>query len=180
MNDANRPHGVIRFKRAVTFPRFSMEEGERWSFVIFGKWVEHLAAIRAGERFDFAGGQCLAQDVEIIYEGPAGLEHSIAAGWIQRRKPERFSPPVSGKSPIQFIHPDALKTSLQVIALAPKVGLSMEYSRPAALSSDDPRRNIQGGYKTPLCREIEDAMRIPEFMERAIAIAKKKLQLGGG
>lgn len=80
---AEKTHAVIRFKRDIQFPRFSMKKGERWGFVVFGKWVEHLAAIKAGNRFPFAGGQCLAEDVEIIYEGPSGVDYSRAAGYIQ-------------------------------------------------------------------------------------------------
>lgn len=80
------PHAVIQFKRSVDFPRFSMRSGERWSFVVYGKWADRLARLKAGDRFDFAGGQCLAQDVELIYEGPCDINYSIAAGHI---KPER-------------------------------------------------------------------------------------------
>lgn len=82
-SDLDRPHAVIRFKRDFSFPRFSMKAGERWGFVVFGKHVERLRQIKAGERFEFAGGQCLAEDVEVIYEGPPGIEYSIAAGYIQ-------------------------------------------------------------------------------------------------
>lgn len=76
--DLKRKHAVIRFKRAVSFPRFSMAEGERWGFVVYGKTEQRLEAIRAGERFDFAGGQGLAEDVEIVYEGECGREYSEA------------------------------------------------------------------------------------------------------
>ncbi len=85
ISDADRPHAVIRFKRDVQFPRFDMKAGERWSFVVFGKHAERLARIKAGERFDFAGGQCLAEDVELVYEGPCGLEYSVAAGYVPPR-----------------------------------------------------------------------------------------------
>ncbi|WP_205804567.1 hypothetical protein [Burkholderia sp. Ac-20365] len=71
---SERLHAVIRFKRTVDFPRFSMEEGQTWSFAVYGALEQRLAAIKAGERFDFAGGQCLAQDVELIYEGPGNRE----------------------------------------------------------------------------------------------------------
>ncbi|BCF95215.1 hypothetical protein [Paraburkholderia largidicola] len=60
-----------------------MEKGERWGFVVYGKNADRVAAIKAGERFDFAGGQCLAQDVELIYEGPGDLEWSRAAGYLK-------------------------------------------------------------------------------------------------
>ena len=82
-NAAGRTYAVIRFKQDIQFPRFSMMKGERWSFVVYGNWIEHLSAIKSGNRFPFAGGQCLAEDVEIIYEGPAGAEHSRAAGYIE-------------------------------------------------------------------------------------------------
>lgn len=80
--DMQRQHAVIRFKRKVDFPRFSMEAGQRWSFVVYGKMKVMLDAIKAGERFLFAGGQGLAEDVEIIYEGPCGEEYSIASGHV--------------------------------------------------------------------------------------------------
>lgn len=83
VRDADLPHAVIRFRRAVTFPRFSMVEGERWGFVVFGKCADRVAALKAGQRFDFAGGQCLAEDVELIYEGPGDLEWSRAAGYLK-------------------------------------------------------------------------------------------------
>jgi hypothetical protein len=82
VRDAELPHAVIQFRRAVRFPRFSMSEGERWGLVVWGKNAERVEAIKAGERFDFAGGQCLAEDVELIYEGPANLEFSRAAGYL--------------------------------------------------------------------------------------------------
>ena len=82
VRDADLPHAVIRFRRAVSFPRFSMAEGERWGFVVWGKNADRIAAIKAGERFNFAGGQCLAEDVELVYEGPADLEFSRAAGYL--------------------------------------------------------------------------------------------------
>ena len=66
----------------MQFPRFSMARGERWGFVVFGKNADRVAAIKAGDRFDFAGGQCLPQDVELIYVGPGNLEYSRAAGYI--------------------------------------------------------------------------------------------------
>lgn len=98
MNDAERQHAVIRFKRDVTFPRFSMKKGERWGFVIFGKMMDRLAAIKSGERFEFAGGQCLAEDVEVIYEGPCNLNYSIAAGYVQARVQEPVSTEADGSS----------------------------------------------------------------------------------
>lgn len=87
--DVDLPHAVIRFKRDVRFPRFSMKQGERWGFVVFGKMEQRLRAIKAGERFEFAGGQCLAEDVEIIYEGPCGMEYSVAAGYVRDESTEQ-------------------------------------------------------------------------------------------
>ncbi|MBK4736219.1 hypothetical protein JJB74_16470 [Noviherbaspirillum sp. DKR-6] len=81
--DRDKLHAVIRFKRAIQFPRFSMREGERWGFVLFRKTLTNLKAIEAGERFDFAGGQCLADDVELIYVGPGNIEYSRACGYVR-------------------------------------------------------------------------------------------------
>ncbi len=78
--DVERLHAVIRFNRDVSFPRFSMKKGERWGFVVFEKSQHRLDAIKNGGRFDFAGGQCLAEDVELIYEGPGDINYSIAIG----------------------------------------------------------------------------------------------------
>lgn len=83
ISDVDRTHAVIRFRCAVSFPRFNMKEGERWSFVVYGKHRERLAALKEGRRFEFAGGQCLAEDVELIYEGPCGEAYSRAAGYIR-------------------------------------------------------------------------------------------------
>lgn len=80
--DAKRDYAVIRFRRTVKFPRFSMAEGERWSFVVYGKNRERVESIRNGERFEFAGGLCLAEDVEIIYFGPCGMAEAVAAGRV--------------------------------------------------------------------------------------------------
>ena len=33
---------MIRFRRAVNFPCFGMTEGERWSFVVYGKSRQRL------------------------------------------------------------------------------------------------------------------------------------------
>ena len=82
ISDLDRPHAVIRFLRDVDLPRFPMRAGERWSFVVYRKYATMLEQIKRGERFKFAGGQVLAQDVEIIYEGDCGLEYSIASGHV--------------------------------------------------------------------------------------------------
>lgn len=80
--DMKRKHAVIRFKRATSFPRFSMAAGERWSFVVYGKTERMLEAIRSEDRFEFAGGIGVSADVEIVYEGPAGRDLQVAAGWV--------------------------------------------------------------------------------------------------
>jgi hypothetical protein len=67
-------------------------EGERWGFVIHPKSVHQLKAIEAGERFKFAGGQCLAEDVDLIYLGPADSEYSVACGYVSKRAPETVQP----------------------------------------------------------------------------------------
>lgn len=77
-----RTYAVIRFKRRIALPRFTVEDGERWSFLVWGKQQTRLEQIRRGERFEFGGAQVLAQDVEIIYEGRGGLEYNIASGAI--------------------------------------------------------------------------------------------------
>lgn len=77
------PNLVIRFKRDITFPRFSMKQGERWNFEVGPKTQSLRDDIVLGERFRFAGGECLSADVEVVYEGPPGREHAIAAGYIQ-------------------------------------------------------------------------------------------------
>lgn len=81
--DLRRTYAVIRFTRDVKFPRFSMSAGERWGFVVYDKSKTRLEAIRAGERFEFAGGLGLPGDAEIIYEGSCGIEYAIASGHIK-------------------------------------------------------------------------------------------------
>lgn len=83
ISDIDRMHAVIQFRCAVSFPRFSMAKGERWSFVVYGKHRERLAALKEGRRFEFAGGLCLAEDVDLIYEGPCCEAYSRAAGYIR-------------------------------------------------------------------------------------------------
>ena len=60
---------------------------------------------------------------------------------------------------IQYIHPDAVRTSIQVIQTCAKIADKawLQWSLPAALSTDDPKRNLQGGWKTPACRAVEQA-----------------------
>ena len=57
----------LRFKRAIKFPRFSMAAGEVWDcHQEWGDGRAYLEAVSSGEdRFPFAGGQCLLQDVEV-------------------------------------------------------------------------------------------------------------------
>lgn len=93
MSDVIDLHAVIQFQRDVIFPRFSMSKGERWGFVVYGKYERMLHAIKAGERFEFAGGQCLAEDVRIIYEGPGDLNYSIATGVVAAKPSDLLSAP---------------------------------------------------------------------------------------
>lgn len=83
--DLRRTYAVIRFTRDVRFPRFGMAAGERWGFVVYGKTRAMLEAIRAGDRFEFAGGLGLPGDAEILYEGDCGGEYAIAAGHVIAR-----------------------------------------------------------------------------------------------
>ena len=66
----------------------------------------------------------------------------------------------------QYIHLDAVRTSLQVITTVQRFKDTdwMKWSRPAALSTNDPKRNVQGGWKTPACKEVEAAMRTTSVM----------------
>lgn len=73
-------HGVIRFKRDLPFPRFRMEENERWSLCI-PQDRDKFMAIERGECFRFAGGMCHPYHVEVIYIGPADKEYRRAMGY---------------------------------------------------------------------------------------------------
>jgi hypothetical protein len=57
-------------------------EGEKWGFAVFRKRADAVKAIQAGERFGFAGGQCLEEDVELVYLGSGNAEYSRAADSI--------------------------------------------------------------------------------------------------
>lgn len=61
----------------------------------------------------------------------------------------------------QYIHLNAVRTSIQVIVAVQRCEDKdwLKWSRPAALSTNDPKRNLQGGWKTPACREVEAQMR---------------------
>ncbi|QMI50017.1 hypothetical protein MBR110_31475 (plasmid) [Burkholderia sp. MBR-1] len=76
LSDADRVHFVIEFLRDCEFPRFGMRRGERWGYVLHEMTEPILHAIKTGGRFRFAGGQCLAIDVSLIYEGLPNLEYS--------------------------------------------------------------------------------------------------------
>lgn len=83
MSAINLHQAVIEFQSDVTFPRFSMKRGDRWGFVVSGKQADWLDRIACGQRFDFAGGQCLAEDVLLVYLGPADMDYSYAAGYAR-------------------------------------------------------------------------------------------------
>jgi hypothetical protein len=59
---------TLRFLRDMEFPRFKMTEGEIWDcYEEHGTGKDYLEAVAHGEdRFCFAGGICLVEDVEII------------------------------------------------------------------------------------------------------------------
>lgn len=61
---------------------------------------------------------------------------------------------------VQFIHSNAVKTTIQVITVMSRMkGDHFQWGRPAALSTDNPRRNLQGHWKNKLCLAIEREMR---------------------
>lgn len=57
----------LRFKRAISFPRFGMATGETWDcYREWGTGRDYTEAVSNGfDRFPFAGTQCLIQDVEV-------------------------------------------------------------------------------------------------------------------
>lgn len=91
MNPNEHQHAVIEFQLDLTFPRFSMKRGERWGFVVWGKQADWLDRITSGQRFEFAGGQCLAEDVLLVYLGPADIDYTYAASYAR--------PDVAGREP---------------------------------------------------------------------------------
>ena len=58
----------LRFVRDVRFPKFGMKAGESWECDEgWGTGQAYLEAIASGDdRFEFAGGHCLIQDVERV------------------------------------------------------------------------------------------------------------------
>jgi len=61
---------------------------------------------------------------------------------------------------MQFISASQLHTALQVIVVMTKSGDSFDYARPAALSTESPKRHVGGFWKTPHCRAIERDLKI--------------------
>lgn len=59
---------------------------------------------------------------------------------------------------MHFISVAQLHITLQVIVAMGKSGDGFEYMRPASLSTINPRRNLGGHWKTPHCRELEQAL----------------------
>lgn len=57
----------------------------------------------------------------------------------------------------QFIHTNAVRNTISVITALERCQDKdwLKWSRPAALSTNDPKRNLQGGWKTPACKEVE-------------------------
>lgn len=83
MGSLKHRHAVIEFQVDLCLPRFSMKRGERWGFAVAGKQVDLLDRITSGQRFDFAGGQCLAEDVLLVYYGPADIDYSYAKSYAR-------------------------------------------------------------------------------------------------
>lgn len=75
----------------------------------------------------------------------------------------------------QYIHLEAVRTSLQVITTVGKFDDKdwMKWSRPAALSSDDPKRNLQGGWKTPVCKEVEAVIDVPSVLASLLRAVRR-------
>lgn len=88
-----RLHAVIRFKKALSFPRVSVEAGERLGFLVWHKSVACLKAIDSGSQFSFADGQCLAEDAEIVYIGIDHADYRAAAGISLEPTPQRIATP---------------------------------------------------------------------------------------
>jgi len=68
---------VVEFQREIPFPKFTMQQGERWRFKQtsnHGMAYEKALQIN-DDRFAFAGGQCLLQDIKEIYRGDKSPEH---------------------------------------------------------------------------------------------------------
>lgn len=78
--DMQHLHVVIRFLRKVALPRFGMDAQETFSVVVVGKHAQMVQNIMRRERFSFAGGQVLAEDVELAYLGPCSGDYMAAAG----------------------------------------------------------------------------------------------------
>lgn len=85
-----KPRAVIRFRRAMSFPRFAMSEGETWGFLVYSGMAKVLDDIKTAERFEFAGGQCLSKDVDVIYEGTDSIAYAAAAGHIRPSSVEQL------------------------------------------------------------------------------------------
>lgn len=73
----------LRFLRDIRFPRFPMAAGELWPHGfdprhgLGGTARDYYAAIdRGDDRFDFAGGVCLVQDVQLVPMSPEEIEES--------------------------------------------------------------------------------------------------------
>ena len=73
---------VIEFTRDVVLPRFAMAKGERYAFVLTRAMYPLLQAICLGGYFEFAGGECDADDVEIIHVGRGDIDWSWLRGHV--------------------------------------------------------------------------------------------------
>lgn len=59
---------------------------------------------------------------------------------------------------MHFISADQLHITLQVIVAMPQSGDSLEYLRPASISTSSPASRLGGHWKTPHYREVEQAL----------------------
>lgn len=73
---------VIEFTHDVVLPRFAMAKGERYAFVLGRATYPLLQAICTGGSFEFAGGECDADDVEIVHVGRGDIDWSWLCGHV--------------------------------------------------------------------------------------------------
>lgn len=81
-NQFDLEYVVIEFTRDVVLPRFAMAKGERYAFVLAGATYLLLQAICIGGSFAFAGGECDANDVEIVHVGRGDIDWSWLSGHV--------------------------------------------------------------------------------------------------
>lgn len=72
---------------------------------------------------------------------------------------------------IQYIGTKAVRNTLHHIATLPRCGIEFDLGRPAALSTGEPARNLEGTWETPAFREFEHKLKHdPMFRAKALGI----------